>query len=57
MNGYRVDGIESCTLVHKAIGINRAGFSIPISIYPNNDIKTIVTNEQFKNAEYRVEEE
>lgn len=57
VNGYRVDEIESWgILVHKARGINRSGFSIPIAQY-ENDIKSIVTHEQFANIKYKVGEE
>jgi len=53
VNGYKVDNIIDGVLVHRANGIDRSGFLVPIAQY-NDDIKTIVTKEQFKAAEYEV---
>lgn len=54
VNGCRIDEITSWrVLVHKARGIDKSGFSIPVAQYDEN-IKSIVTHEQFKNASYEV---
>ena len=53
VNGYRIDNIVNGMLVHRSNGIDRSGILSPIAQY-ENDIKTIVTNEQFKSIEYEV---
>lgn len=54
MNGYRLDEIDDWNnLIHKARGINRSGFSIPVAQY-NDDITSILTHELFEANAYRV---
>ena len=40
-------------LIHKARGINRSGFNIPVAQY-NDDIKTISTHEAYEANCYKV---
>ncbi len=57
VNGYRIDErAEHDVLIHKARGINRSGFMIPVAQY-NEEIKTILTHEQYERNCYNVEEE
>ena len=57
VNGYRIDErAEHDVLIHKARGINRSGFMIPVAQY-NEDIKTILTHEQYERDCYTVKEE
>lgn len=53
VNGYSIDNIINGVLVHRANGIDRSGYLIPIIQY-ENDIKSIVTKEQFASLEYRI---
>lgn len=54
VNGYRIDErAEYDVLIHKARGINRSGFIIPVAQY-NEDIKTILTKEQMEANQYVV---
>lgn len=53
VNGYSIDNIVNGVLVHRANGIDRSGYLIPIVQY-ENDIKSIVTKEQFASLEYRI---
>lgn len=54
VNGYRIDErAEYDVLIHKARGINRSGFMIPVAQY-NEDIKTILTHEQYERNCYRI---
>lgn len=53
VNGYSIDNIINGVLVHRANGIDRSGYLIPIAQY-ENDIKSIVTKEQFASLEYRI---
>lgn len=55
VNGILVTGKESTLLWTEIKGIDRSGYHIPISQYGEN-IKSIVTKEQFENIEYKVEE-
>ena len=56
VNGYRIDErAEYDVLIHKARGINRSGFMIPVAQY-NEDIKTILTHEQYERNCYRIGE-
>ena len=55
VNGYKIDEITDWgVLVHKANGINKSGFSIPVAQY-REDIKTILTKELYKANCYTVE--
>ena len=57
VNGCLIDEITTWgTLVHKAHGIDRSGFSIPVAQY-NEDIKTILTHEQYNANCYKVKGE
>lgn len=57
VNGYRIDEIDDWNnLIHKARGINRSGFSIPVAQY-NEDIITILTHELFEANCYKVKGE
>lgn len=57
VNGYRIDErAEHDVLIHKARGINRSGFMIPVAQY-NEDIRTILTHEQYEINSYKVEGE
>ena len=56
VNGILVTGKESTLLWTEIKGIDRSGYHIPISQYGEN-IKSIVTKEQFENMEYKVEEQ
>lgn len=54
VNGYLIDEIDtSGILIHKAHGIDRSGFSIPVAQY-NDDIQTILTHEQYKKNCYKI---
>lgn len=53
VNGYRIDNIANGVLVNKAVGIDRSGTFTPIVQY-ENDIKTILTKEQFEQNSYKV---
>ena len=54
VNGYRIDErAEYDVLIHKARGINRSGFMIPVAQY-NEDIKTILTHEQYERNCYKI---
>lgn len=56
VNGYRIDErAEYDVLIHKARGINRSGFMIPVAQY-NEDIKTILTHEQYERNCYKAKE-
>lgn len=53
VNGYLIDEITPWgVLIHKARGIDRSGFSIPIAQY-EEDIKTILTHEQYEKNYYK----
>ena len=57
VNGYRIDErAEHDVLIHKAQGINRSGFMIPVAQY-NEEIKTILTHEQYERDCFVVEGE
>ena len=53
VNGILVTGKESTLLYTEIKGIDRSGYHIPISQYGDN-IKSIVTKEQFERMEYKV---
>lgn len=56
VNGYKIDEITDWgVLVHKANGINKSGFSIPVAQY-REDIETILTHEQYEQNCYKVKE-
>lgn len=55
VNGILVTGKESTLLFTEIKGIDNSGYHIPISQYGEN-IKSIVTKEQFAQIEYKVEE-
>ena len=55
VNGYKVFQKEGTLLTTKGDGINRSGYIIPISQY-GEDIKSIVTKEQFEQMKYIVGE-
>lgn len=54
VNGYRIDNIIEGVLVNRANGIDRSGVLTPVAQY-NNDIKTILTKEQYTQNCYKVE--
>lgn len=56
VNGYKVFQKEGTLLTTKGDGINRSGYIIPISQY-GEDIKSIVTKEQFEQMKYIVGDE
>lgn len=56
VNGYKVDVKESTLLITKAEGIDHSGYSLPISQYGEN-IKTILTHEQYKSNCYKLGDE
>ena len=56
VNGILITGKEGTLLYTDIKGIDNSGYHIPISQYGEN-IKNIVTKEQFKQVEYRIEEE
>ena len=56
VNGYKVFQKEGTLLTTKGDGINRSGYIIPISQY-GEDIKSIVTKEQFNQMKYIVGDE
>lgn len=56
VNGYLINETTWGILVHKAHGIDRSGFSIPVAQY-NEDIKTILTKEQYNANCYKVKGE
>lgn len=51
VNGILVTGKEGTLLYTELKGIDRSGYHIPLSQYGEN-IKSIVTKEQFKSVEY-----
>ena len=53
VNGYRIDNIINGVLVNRAVGIDRSGVLTPIVQY-EQDIKTILTHEQFEQNCYKV---
>lgn len=53
VNGYRIDNIINGVLVNNAVGIDRSGVLTPIVQY-EQDIKTILTHEQFEQNSYKV---
>ena len=53
VNGYRIDNIINGVLVNRAVGIDRSGVLTPIIQY-EQDIKTILTKEQFEQNSYKV---
>lgn len=53
VNGYRIDNIINGVLVNRAVGLDRSGVLTPIAQY-ENDIKTILTKEQFEQNLYKV---
>lgn len=53
VNGYRIDNIVDGVLVNNAVGIDRSGGLTPIVQY-EQDIKTILTHEQFEQNSYKV---
>lgn len=53
VNGYRIDNIINGILVNRAVGLDRSGVLTPIAQY-ENDIKTILTKEQFEQNSYKV---
>ena len=56
VNGYKVSDKEGTLLITNVKGIDRSGYHIPISQY-GDGIKSTVTKEQFKQREYRLEEQ
>lgn len=56
VNGILITGKEGTLLYTDIKGIDNSGYHIPISQYEEN-IKSIVTKEQFEQVEYRIEEE
>ena len=55
MNGILVTGKESTLLFTEIKGIDNSGYHVPISQYGEN-IKSIVTKEQFESMEYKLED-
>lgn len=53
VNGILVTGKDSTLLYTEIKGIDRSGYHIPISQYGDN-IKSIVTKEQFERMEYKL---
>ncbi len=53
VNGYRIDNIVNGVLVNKVVGIDKSGTFTPIAQY-KEDIKTILTKEQFEQNSYKV---
>ena len=53
VNAYRIDNIVDGVLVNNAVGIDRSGVLTPIVQY-EQDIKTILTKEQFEQNSYKV---
>lgn len=53
VNGYRIDNIINGVLVNRTVGIDRSGVLTPIVQY-EQDIKTILTKEQFEQNSYKV---
>lgn len=53
VNGYRIDNIINGVLVNRAVGLDRSGVLTPIVQY-EQDIKTILTHEQFEQNSYKV---
>lgn len=54
VNGYRIDNIVDGVLVNNAVGIDRSGVLTPIVQY-EQDIKTILTHEQFEQNYYKLD--
>lgn len=53
VNGYLIDEITPWgVLVHKARGIDRSGFSIPVAQY-DEDIQTLLTHEMYERDSYK----
>ena len=55
VNGILVTGKESTLLFTEIKGIDNSGYHVPISQYGEN-IKSIVTKEQFSSVEYKLED-
>ena len=54
VNGYRIDNIVDGVLVNNAVGIDKSGVLTPIVQY-EQDIKTILTKEQFEQNYYKLD--
>ena len=54
VNGYRIDNIINGVLVNNAVGLDRSGVLTPIVQY-EQDIKTILTHEQFEQNYYKLD--
>ena len=54
VNGYRIDNIINGVLVNNEVGLDRSGVLTPIVQY-EQDIKTILTHEQFEQNYYKLD--